>query len=62
MLEISLDSDLNWSVKFRIEGVQITHLVSGDYQVVRQEIEKKMLLAMGLAKGKVFTTKTGREI
>lgn len=62
MIEIRVNDRLEWSIKYRIDLVVATEVLTNNEGVALQEIEKKMRLEMGLAKGKHFTTKTGREI
>ena len=62
MLEISISSDLEWSIRFRMEGIRVTEILVKDSTVAEKEIKQKMSLMLGLAMGKNFTNKTGREI
>ena len=62
MIQISVTEGLEWSVVYRLEGVKAVEVISKDRTVILKEIEHKLALEMGLARGKVFTSTTGREI
>jgi hypothetical protein len=55
MLEIHVDKELRYSVSFYIEGTRVAKLESSDLVPVLREIHQRLLLEMGLAKGKVFS-------
>lgn len=62
MLCISVNKELEYCVVYWLEGVRATEVLCKDKTIALQEIDNKLRLEMGLAKGKKFTTTTGREI
>ena len=59
MIQISVNDRLEYSVIFRLEGVKATEVLSTDRTVTLKEIEDKLRLEMGLARGKSFTNYQG---
>lgn len=62
MIQVTVTEGLEWSVIYRLEGVKAVEVISKDRAVILKELEHKLVLEMGLARGKVFTSHTGREI
>lgn len=62
MITIQITESGEYSVMYRLEGVKATEVLTRDYKVALDEVAHKMRLAMGLHKGKIFTTYTGKEI
>lgn len=61
MIEVSY-SDGKFSVTYRMEGVRCTMVECAEVETCLNEVRNKMFLMRGLAKGKTFLTKTGKEI
>lgn len=57
---VSKGEGLEFSITYHLEGVKCTEVLSSDYSVCLKEITQKMRLMMGLAKGKVLTSKLER--
>lgn len=62
MLEIHVTKEHEWSIVYRLDGVKATEMLVRDHAIALREIDDKLRLMMGLAKGKTFTTNIGREI
>lgn len=60
MLTIQVTEGLEFSITYHLEGVRCTTVLTKDYSVGLEEIQQKMQLMMGLAKGKQFTSHVGR--
>lgn len=55
MIQITVNERLEYSVIYRLEGLKATEVLSNDRTVILRELDDKLRLEMGLAKGKVFT-------
>lgn len=55
MIEVRVTEGLEYSVVYRLEGVKATEVLSKDRTVILRELDDKLRLEMGLAKGKTFT-------
>jgi len=62
MLYIHVTENHEWSIVYRLDGVKATEVLVSDHAIALQEIDHKLRLMMGLAKGKTFLTQTGREL
>lgn len=66
MLCVYVTEGLRWCVEYRLEGVgqnvKVSCVESSDLKVIQSEIENKLRLEMGLAKGKTFTIFNGKEL
>lgn len=51
-----------YRVEYYLEGVRVSSIESSDITICLREVEQKMRMDMGHLKGKVFTTRTGKEI
>jgi hypothetical protein len=51
-----------YRVEYYLEGIRVSSIESMDLTVCLREIELKMKMDMGHVRGKVFTTRTGREL
>lgn len=60
MITITVTEELEYSITYHMEGVKCTSVLVRDLGIALDEVRQKMLLEMGLAKGKTFTTKAGR--
>jgi hypothetical protein len=61
MIEVSYTREGEWSIVYRMDGVRCTEVLSRDRAIALREIDQKMSLVWGLAMGKTFITKQGRE-
>lgn len=55
MIEIHVNDSHEWSIVYRLAGVKATEVLTQDHAIALREIDQKMRLEMGLAKGKSFT-------
>ena len=62
MITIIVTQDLRYQIKYYLSGVQCAAIECGELDTALLEVKQKMRMEMGIAKGKVFTTKTGKEI
>ena len=62
MIQICVTSELRYRVTYFLEGVRCAQMECSELHTALDEIQKNMKMEMGIAKGKVFTTATGREI
>jgi len=51
-----------YRVEYYLERTRVSTVESVDLKVCLHEVELRMRMDMSLLKGKVFTTKTGKEI
>jgi hypothetical protein len=62
MITISVNREEEWCIEYRLEGVKAVELRTKDRAIALKEIDHKLRLEMGLAKGKTLLNTTGREI
>ena len=55
MISISVDKSLRYRVEYRLEGVLCAVVECGELHTALTEVEQKMRMLMGIAKGKTFT-------
>lgn len=55
MITIQVTERGEYSVVYRMLGVQVTEVLTKDHKVALDEIAQKMRMDMGLMKGKTFT-------
>jgi hypothetical protein len=60
--ESELPPHVIYRIEYYLESVRVSGLLSSDLTVCLKEIEHKMRMDMGHMKGKIFTTKRGREL
>lgn len=60
MIQIQVTSEHRYCVVYRMDGVVCSTVECSELQTAVEEVKKKMLLDMGLAKGKTFLTLPGR--
>jgi hypothetical protein len=62
MIQVEITQSGAFQVLYRLEGVRVHEFITTDLEVALKEVKQKMILERGLAKGKVLTTYTGKEI
>lgn len=62
MVTVQVTENGEYSVIYRMQGVQVTEVLTRDHRVALDEIAQKMRMDMGLHKGKTILNNTGREI
>lgn len=60
MIQIQVTSEHRYTIVYRMEGVVCSVVECAELKAALTEVEHKMRLLMGLAKGKTFLTLDGR--